>query len=187
NFARTIGGTCGKEATQIGAGSQENQSREEHQSRNECLHSSVKAATGEACTLQAKAHLRIVFGIALFESGANRVQVGNRLRRSDSRLQMPKRLTDPTVSAGVQKIRRVVVFLVDDGYKEIGREDQNSPAESGRRYTDDGKRMLVEMENAADHAAVILKMAVPIRIGKDDIWSMLIGGVNEPAKIRLNA
>jgi hypothetical protein len=41
--------------------------------------------------------------------------------------------------------------------------------------------MFVEMENAADDAGVILKMSVPIRVGKHDVWSMLIGGVNKPA------
>ena len=51
--------------------------------------------------------------------------------------------------------------------------------------------MLVQLNNAAHHAAIILKMAVPIRVGEHDIWSavgaMLIGSVEETAKIRLNA
>src|SRR6202030_4862129 len=55
----------------------------------------------------------------------------------------------------------------------------------------DGERMLVQLDRAADHAAIILKMAVPIRVGKHDIrsavWAALVGCVNETAKIRLNA
>ena len=60
-----------------------------------------------------------------------------------------------------------------------------------RRYTEDGERMLVQLDHAAHHAAIILKMAVPIRVAEDDIRStvgaVLIGGVKEAAKIRLNA
>ena len=60
-----------------------------------------------------------------------------------------------------------------------------------RRYTDDRERMLVQLNGAAHHAAIILKMAVPIRVAEHDIRSavraMLIGAVEETAKIRLNA
>jgi hypothetical protein len=47
--------------------------------------------------------------------------------------------------------------------------------------------MAVETENAAHDATIVLKMGVPIRVGKHDIWSMLVGGVNEAAKVGLNA
>src|ERR1700693_4822361 len=137
--------------------------------------------------LQAEAHLRIVFGIALFERGTNRVQVGNRLRWSDSRLHVSKHLANPTTSARFQEIRCVVLLLVDDGHKKIGREDQHSPAKPGRGYTDDGIRMAVETENPAHDATTVLKMGVPIRVGKHDMRSTLVGGVNEAAQVGLNA
>ena len=51
--------------------------------------------------------------------------------------------------------------------------------------------MLVHLHNTAHHAAIILKMGVPIRVGEHDIGSavraMLVGGVEETAEIRLNA
>ena len=51
--------------------------------------------------------------------------------------------------------------------------------------------MPVEPNNAAHHAAIVLKMAVPICVGEHDIgcavWAMLIGIVEESAKVRLNA
>ena len=63
--------------------------------------------------------------------------------------------------------------------------------ELGRRYAEDGEGMLVHLDHTAHHAAIILKMAVPIGVGEHDIRSavgaMLIGGVEETAKIRLNA
>ncbi len=50
--------------------------------------------------------------------------------------------------------------------------------------------MFVQLNDAAHYAAVILKMAVPIGVRQNDIrsavWAMLIRGVNESAKIRLN-
>ena len=53
------------------------------------------------------------------------------------------------------------------------------------------KGCLLSLNNAAHHAAIILKMGVPIRVGEHDIRSavraMLIGGVEETAEIRLNA
>src|SRR5216684_9207339 len=94
---------------------------------------------------------------------------------------------DPTVSARVQE----TLVLVNDRHKEIGRENQYCPAERGRRYPDDGKRMPVELENTAHHAEVTLKLAVPISVGEHNIGStvraMLVGCMDDPAKVRLNA
>jgi len=51
--------------------------------------------------------------------------------------------------------------------------------------------MLVHLNHATDHGAIILKMAVPKGVGEHDIGSavgaMLIGCVEEAAEIRLNA
>jgi len=63
--------------------------------------------------------------------------------------------------------------------------------ETRRRYTEDSKGTLVELNCTAHHVAIVLKMAVPKRIGEHNIRSavraMLIGRVNESAKIRPNA
>src|SRR6202041_2022399 len=68
---------------------------------------------------------------------------------------------------------------------------QHGPLESGRRHAKDGEWMLVEPNNTAHHAAIILKMAMPICVGEHDIrravWAMLIGSVEEAAKVRLHA
>src|SRR5712691_2168770 len=94
---------------------------------------------------------------------------------------------DTTVSARVQE----TLVLANDGHKEIGRENQYSPAEPGRRYPDDGKRMPVELENTAYHPEVTLKTAVPISVGEHNIGSavraMLVGCMDDPAKVGLNA
>src|ERR1019366_5073943 len=53
------------------------------------------------------------------------------------------------------------------------------------------KRMLVHLNDTAHHATIVLKMAVPVRVGEHDIGSavraMLVEAVEEAAEIRLNA
>ena len=81
--------------------------------------------------------------------------------------------------------------MVHNRHKKIGIEKQQRAVELRRRYTDDGKRMLVHLNNTAHHSPIILEMSVPKRVGEHDIRSavraMLIGGVEEMAKIRLKA
>jgi hypothetical protein len=51
--------------------------------------------------------------------------------------------------------------------------------------------MLVDLDNAAHNAAIILKVAVPICVTDDEVRravrAVLIGTVEEAAKVRLNA
>src|SRR6266566_4138950 len=60
-----------------------------------------------------------------------------------------------------------------------------------RGYTHDGEGMLIELNRSSHYARIILKTGVPIPIAEHDIWStvgtMLIGGVEDAAKVRLNA
>ena len=135
--------------------------------------------------------MAIVFGIVLSEICADRVQIGNRLRRSDAWLQMSHYHKYPTVSARIQEVRTLYLLLVNHWHKEIGRAEQQSPVEPEWSYTEDGKRVFVDPDNAAHHVRIILKMHVPIRVCENHIrsavWPVLIGAVEETAKIGLNA
>src|SRR5271157_2929086 len=97
---------------------------------------------------------------------------------------------DSAISTRVQDARPLHLFLVDHWRPEIGRVEQQGSLEFRRRYTEDGKWMLVQLNDTADHTAIILKMAVPICVGEHDIRSavgtMLIGAVEEAAEMRLN-
>src|SRR6201998_976712 len=81
--------------------------------------------------------------------------------------------------------------MVHDGHEDIRSEKQDGPLEPWRRHAKDGEWMPVEPNNAAHHGAIIPKMAVPICVGEHDIrravWAVLIGSVEETAKVRLNA
>src|ERR1700733_2824558 len=142
-------------------------------------------------THQRKAGWAIVFGIGLTQIVTNTVQIGRRLRRCDSRLETSQHLKDGPRSARIQEIRSVYLRRVDHRHKEIGRVKQQCPVKLRRRYTENGKRMLAYSNGTTHHAAVILKMAMPIRPGEHDVGSavgaMLIGPMEETAKIRLNA
>src|ERR1700730_82959 len=94
------------------------------------------------------------------------------------------------IPARFQQIFPVHLLLVDDRHKEILRDKKQSPTELRWGYTDDGKRMLVQLNATAHHAAIVLETGVPIRVGEHEIrgavGAMLIGAVEETAKIRLN-
>src|SRR6516164_7348756 len=81
--------------------------------------------------------------------------------------------------------------MVHDGHEDIRSEKQDGPLEPWRRHAKDGEWMPVEPNNAAHHPAIILKMAVPICVGEHDkggaVWAVLIGSVEETAKVRVNA
>src|SRR5579871_6079460 len=98
---------------------------------------------------------------------------------------MSDRLKDPMIVALVQDIRTSDLLMVDDGHEELGSEEQQSTVELGRSNAEDGEGMLVEQNGVADHAAIAMKMALPIFISQHDVGSavgaVLIGSVEETA------
>src|SRR5271168_630378 len=98
---------------------------------------------------QRKGHLAVVFGVVLFEIRANRVEIGDRLCRSDSRLQMSNSLKYPAHPAGVQIKPIPDLLSVHNRNKKIGIGKQECPVEPRWGYAEDGKRMLVHLNNPA--------------------------------------
>src|SRR5260370_29113844 len=98
---------------------------------------------------------------------------------------------NPALAARVQVVLTLDLLLVDNGRKETRIEKHESSAEARRRHTDDGVGMLVYLSNAADDAAVILKMSVPIIVAENEVraavGAILIGGMEETAEVRLKA
>src|SRR5262245_57331162 len=130
------------------------------------------------------------FGVGLFEIGADRVQIRSGLRRSNPRLQMPQREIDPRSSARIQDVPPLHLLYVHHRHIEFRKTEHKSPVEPGRGYTEDGKRMLVELNDAAHNATIILKPGVPTVVAEDDIRSavraVFVGAVGEAAEVRLN-
>src|SRR5215831_7116389 len=104
---------------------------------------------------------------------------------------MSNRHKNPAGRAGVEKIGSLDLFSIHDGHKEIGREKQYSALELRRRYTNDGERILVQLNRTAHHRTIFLEMSMPISIRQHDIRSavraVLIRAVEEAAHVRLNA
>src|SRR5580700_6520717 len=104
---------------------------------------------------------------------------------------MPQHHQNAAVPSGVQHIHTLNLLLVDDRHPEIGKDKQQSAPELRWRHAENGKGMLVQLNRATHHAAIILKMAVPKRVGEHDIRgavrAMLVGTVEKAAKIGLNA
>ena len=86
--------------------------------------------------------------------------------------------------------RRAHLLLVDDGHKEIRREEHDRSLEPRRRHADDSERVLIELNGAAHYAWIVVEPAVPIRIGEHNIRSavgaVLVGCVKQTAKIGMN-
>src|SRR5437667_5411625 len=97
---------------------------------------------------------------------------------------------NPAACAIVQVSRSIDLLMVHHGQKEIGRDEHYGPAKIRRRYPENGKRVLVQLNRAAHCATIIVKVIVPVSVTEDDIRSavrtMIIGVVKETAEIRLN-
>src|SRR5258708_20593843 len=124
-------------------------------------------------------------GRGFWEGGGEGIQIGDSLCRSDSGVEMSHGHKNPAFAARVELVRPLDLLLVDNGSKETRIEKHESSAEARRRHTDDGVGMLVYLSNAADDAAVILKMSVPIIVAENDVrgavGAMLIRTVEETA------
>src|SRR5246127_99359 len=160
DFPGTVSGARGEQTAQVSARGQQNERRQQHQACQKCPYRTAKIIAIKAWTSQGKGYIAFIFGVSLFQICTDGVQVGSRLCRSDSRLQMSDRLKYPTDPACVQVISRVHLLMVHNRHEKVGIEKQQSPMERRRRYTEDGERMLVQLNHTAYHAVIILKMAV---------------------------
>src|SRR5271168_129682 len=99
---------------------------------------------------------------------------------------------DPLVpaSAVVQTARPVNLLFIHHGRPKIGCKEQLRPAEPGRCNTKNRVIELVQLNNTVNHSRIALEMALPVPIAQHNVRStvrpMLIGAVEETAKIRLN-
>src|SRR5580692_7622788 len=99
---------------------------------------------------------------------------------------MPHGHKDETLAAGVQVVHSFYLLLVHERHEETRVEKYQRPVEAGRCHAEDGEGMLVHLNYAADDAAIVLKMRVPIRIAEHDVggavWAVLIGSMEEAAE-----
>src|SRR5438270_5444513 len=103
---------------------------------------------------------------------------------------MPEDKVNPMTSPCIQKIVVASLFLTHDGHEKVGGKTYKNTDESRRCYSDDGKRVLIELDHTANHATIVAKTCVPVRIAQHHIGSavgaMLVGGVEQTAKIWLD-
>src|SRR5215472_12482120 len=99
---------------------------------------------------------------------------------------MAQRHKNPTVAPLVQVNVRLHLLCIDDRHVKVGIEKHESPMEVRWRYSDNRKRMLVHLDNAAHYTAIAGKLVVPISVAQHDVgsavWSVLVRLVNQPAK-----
>src|SRR5580693_3933584 len=104
---------------------------------------------------------------------------------------MPHRHKNETMTARVQVVPSFYLLLIHERNEESGIEEYQGAVESGGRDAEDGVGILVHLNDAADDAAIVLKMRMPIRIAEHDVgravWAVLIGSVEETTEERLQA
>jgi hypothetical protein len=90
----------------------------------------------------------------------------------------------------VQLIRPLDLFFVDDRHKRLGTEEHHRPVEGWRCDPNNRVRMFVEPDHAPHHAGIVLKVRVPVGVAQHQVRravrTVLVSGVKEAAKIRLN-
>ena len=167
DFTGAVGGARGKQAAQVGACGEQNQTGKEHHSCHESLHTGPEQVAGKRWAREGVGHPGIVFGVGFFQVGAYRVEIGDGLGLRHSRLDMPQHHENVALPAIVQDIDALNLFLLDHGRPEVGVEEDQSSVEVRRRDAEDGKGVLVHLDDAAHDVAIVLKMGVPIRPGED--------------------
>jgi hypothetical protein len=95
---------------------------------------------------------------------------------------------EPRISSGSHP---PILRQVHQGRPQVRREEKLSPAEVGRRNSDNCVGTLVYLNDAAHRSGIAVEVAVPIGVAqyhvRHAVLSMLIGTMDEPTKIRLNA
>src|SRR5262249_27390656 len=138
-------------------------------------------------TSQCESRGAVIFGVRLRQPGADRVEIGSRLFRSHAWFQMSQCGHDSPV---VRPILELILVVVNHRYKKGRREKQHGSAELRRSDTDDGERLLVHRNNTAHHAAVTLKMTLPVPVGQNDVgsavWALFVRRVQQSAEVRPN-
>src|SRR5579859_3717469 len=111
-----------------------------------------------------------LFWIRFSQIVRDRVDIGQRLRRSDACLEMSERLKDRVlVTARGLDIPSIDLLLIDDRHEKFRRNEAHRAAKLRRRDADDCEGMLVELDDPADDVAIVVKTAVPVGITENKI------------------
>src|SRR5579864_1469572 len=180
-----------KQASQIGTRGEQDQSRQQHQSRHECPYRTTKVIAIETWPRQRKCHFCVLFGIGLFEIRADGTQIGAGLRGGDSRLQMSHHHEQGSMlSARVQIVGAIKLLLIHNRREKVGMEKHQSAVKLGWRHANDRERMLIQLNHTTDHPTVVVKTGMPKLIAEHDIRSavcaMLVRRMEKAAKIGLD-
>ena len=95
---------------------------------------------------------------------------------------------EPPITAHVQQARAVHLRLFDERDEEIRRVDQHRAVKARRRDPDDRERVSIQLDRAADDAAVAEEVRAPVRVREHNVRraarSALVRSMEEAAQIR---
>src|ERR1700757_634731 len=94
-------------------------------------------------------------------------------------------------AALIDRIPSAHLLQVHEGRPKVWREEKLRAAKAGWRNPRNLVGVLVDLDAAADCSRIAVEMTVPVGVAQDDIrhtvLSMLVGAMEEPSKIGLNA
>ena len=144
NLARAIGRPRREHAAQIGTRGQQDEARQQHQPGHEGPRRPAERIPHQPGPRQGELEQFILFGIGFRQRSGNGIQVRCGGGRGDAGLQMADHPGE-MVSALFHRIPSANLRKVDDGREKVRREEEFRAAEGGRRHSDNGVGMLVDL------------------------------------------
>jgi len=94
------------------------------------------------------------------------------------------------IASAFQEFRPQEDGVLDDRDPHIGGKEELGSAKGRRGDSDDGERVFVDRDGAANDGRVAVEVAVPVCIAEDDVrgavFTLLVGGMKESAEVRLD-
>jgi hypothetical protein len=188
DFLCPVGGPGGEQATEIGAGGQQDEPGEEHEAGHEGAGGTFEHVADEAGAGEGEFHAIVFAGVGLREPRADGVEVGSGHGWSDTGAETADE-HDGVIAAIFQEIAQED-RVFHHGNPDVGGEEKLSSAKAGLGNSNDGEGMFVAGELTADDMGIAVEVAVPVGITKDDVrgavLAFLVRGVKEASEIRLD-
>ena len=190
NLAGAIRRPRREKAAEVGARGQQDEARHEHQPGHEGARRPAQRISHQPRPRQRELQAVILFRIRLCQRSGNGVQVRCRRGGRHPGLQM----ADHPGEMGAALLHRIPsahLRQVHQGRPQVRREEKLRAAKVGRRNPRNRVGMLVDLHGAAHRGRIAVEVTVPVGVAQHDVGhavlSMLVGTMEEPAKIRLDA
>ncbi len=156
----------------FGARRGQNQQGKRHDGRHKGPRGSAQQVSQETGLHQPRREAVVLVRVFTRHLMCNRVEILGRLSHGDFGLDDADD-EQPVTPALVQEIVPADLLLVHDRHPEIGPQEKLRAIKCRRRHSDDGERMLIEIDDCPDHARVCAEARTPECITQHDVGAEL--------------